>query len=50
MDNRSEVEKILSEEYGIKNAKELKKAINELDYLDIGPFCYIPKKEKGEKS
>lgn len=46
MTKSDEILKILREEYGIKNAKDLDKAIKKLKPIDLFPFCDEVKSNK----
>lgn len=48
--NPSEVLRILAEEYGIRNERDLDEAIRKLGFINIGPFCKKPGMKEEEKA
>lgn len=48
MDTENEMFRILREEYGITNEKQLDEAIRKQGFLNLAPFC-LPQKEREEK-
>lgn len=50
MPNPTEIVRILADEYGITSEKALNEAIAKLGFINVAPFCTLPKKVKEEKA
>lgn len=46
MNERNEILKILKEEYGIKDSRDLLSRLNSLGNLDVSMFCGEPKRQE----